>query len=347
MNLEDEEYHYSKLKTKGKNQTYLPKLEFLELKPRTRRQGKCVGAALEYCDLFEYNVQMDKSEEHQAYTFISNDIWFHLANYIAPEDVQNYSLICSQSANSVNSCRFWLQMYRRHCQQTTGNSKKWILQLPEHLQMEHMKDCDRNTLRQRVIQALFHCYQPFKERLQKRYSLEMLVGRTYVSSWHKQVQCVWIMCFKFKLNFPINSATTATQKFQKKLENNENDTATDSVVNDWECLADEENNNLSHFKNTASSSTSTINDLDGTIILVICCDRFIPFPSDIVYNHATSAFRFAASRELLSTDMRSINLELDFVSGTRDQTITVKYTKIQKFKVLPWWHPDFRILNKC
>ncbi|KAI8118171.1 hypothetical protein FF38_01727 [Lucilia cuprina] len=343
MDLEDEEYHYSKLKTKGKNQTYLPKLEILELKPRTRRQGKCVGAALELCDLIDHIPTMDNEPDTQY--FISNDIWFHLANYIAPEDVQRYSLICSQSANSVNSCRFWLQMYRRYCQQTTNkNSKKWNLQLPEHLQMDHMKGCDRNTLRQRVIQALYLCYSPFKERLKTRYPLETLVGRTYISSWHKQVQCVWIMCYKFKLNFPLTTTNGNTTEI-------ENDLDSAQVVNDWECLADDSNNNLCNIKNSntasMSSSSNTTNEFDGISLLVICCDRFIPFPSDIVYNHATSPFRLAASRELLSTDMRSINLELDFISGTRDQTITVKYTKIQKFKVLPWWHPDFRILNKC
>ncbi|KAM7345579.1 transmembrane protein fates-shifted [Cochliomyia hominivorax] len=354
MDLEDEDYHYSKLKIKGKNQTYIPKLEYLELKPRTRRQGKCVGAALEYCDFYETKSEMDNSNLTHSYNYISNDVWFHLANFIAPEDVQNYALICSQSANSVNSCRFWLQLYRRYCQQSSKNTKKWILQLPEYLQMDNIKGCDRNTLRQRVIKALFYCYLPLKERLNSNYSLETLEGRTYVSSWHKQVQCVWIMCYKFKLNFPLASSVTtsaAKNNISYNLDVNVNNFESDiEVVNDWESLAEEENNNLCKLKNittSSSSSLATINDLDGVSLLIICCDRFIPFPSDIVYNHATSPFRLVASRELLSTDMRSKNLELDFISSTRDQTITVKYTKIQKFKVLPWWHPDFRIFNKC
>lgn len=320
----------------------------MELKPRTRRQGKCVGAALEFYETNDISNTMDNQQQSEQYNYISNDIWFHLANYIAPEDVQRFALICSQSANSVNSNRFWLQIYRQYCQQTSVNKKKWILQLPENLQMDNIIGCgDRNTLRQKVIQALFYCYEPFKERLKNNYSLETLVGRTYVSSWHKQVQCVWIMCYKFKLNFPLSNNNKTNVKPLQSNNNEEND---ELVVNDWETLADEENNNLCNIKtsfSSTSSTASTTNDLDGTSILIICCDRFIPFPSDIVFNHATTPFRLADSREMLSTDMRSKNLELDFVSGTKDQTITVKYSKIQKFKVLPWWHPDFRIFNKC
>lgn len=344
MDLEDEEFLHSKLRTKGKSQNYLLKSEILELKPRTRRQGKCFGAALEYQECIESPITMEGSEQ-LPYAFISNDIWFHLANYVAPEDVQRFSLICSQSANTVNSCRFWLQLYRRYCQDSSGSSKKWNLKLPSHLQVDHMTSCDKNILRQRVIQSLFYCYQPFKDRLQQTYSLETLVGRTYHSSWHKQVQCVWIMCYKFKSNFPLTN-TFSHGIPQSNLENNNNE---ENVVNDWESLADDSNRNLKKCSSASSTSTdtSTTNDLDGVSLLVICCNRFIPFPSDIVYNYATRPFRLAATRELLSTDMRSTNLELDFVSSTRDQTITVKYTKIQKYKVLPWWHPDFRILNKC
>lgn len=285
----------------------------------------------------------------QPELFISNDVWFHIANYIAPKDVQRYALICRQSANSVNSCTFWLQMYRRYCQQTSGRSKKWILQLPENLQFENIKNCEKNTLRQKVIQALFYCYSPFKQLLEKRYSLETLVGRTYIASWYKQLQCAWIMCYKFRLNFPLTNATPGALKSHSELENREEKPYPDNVVNDWESLVEDERNNLSNVKKPYSVTTneSSTNDLNGISILVICCDRFIPFPSDIVYNHAINPFRLAASRELLSADMRSINLELDFISSTGDQTITVKYTKIQKLKVLPWWHPDFRILNKC
>lgn len=319
----------------------------MELKPRTRRQGKCFGAALEYQDTANSQATMAEAEP-QSHTYISNDIWFHLANYIAPEDVQRFALICSQSANTVNSCRFWLQLYRRYCQHSTKNSRKWILQLPSNLQMENILGCDKNTLRQRVIQSLFYCYTPFKERLTHSYQLETLVGRTYLSSWHKQVQCIWIMCYKFRINFPLTMAHN--QKSHTHLDSDNNHINADDVVNDWETLAEESNNNMVISSNTSHTTNATIattNDLDGVSLLVICCDRFIPFPSDIVYNYATCPFRLAATRELLSTDMRSINLELDFISSTRDQTITVKYAKIQKYKVVPWWHPDFRILNKC
>lgn len=314
-------------------------MEYVELKPRTRRQGKCVGAALEFFESVDNHSSENCLKEPHSYTYISNDIWFHLANYIAPEDVQSYALICRQSANSINSCRFWLQLYRQYCVKSFG--KKWVLQLPVSLQYDQLKGCDRKLLKQRVIQALYYCYEPFKESLKSNYKLSSLNGNIYISSWHKQVRCVWIMCYKFKQKFPLSEISIKDQpignSFQSEDGNQEN------VVQDWESLADEENNNLTLLK----PATATVNDLNGISILIVCCDRFIPFPSDIVYNHATSPFLLATSRELLSTDMRSTNLELDFVSTTRDQTITVKYSNIQKFKILPWWHPDFRIFNQC
>ncbi|TMW42396.1 hypothetical protein DOY81_012524, partial [Sarcophaga bullata] len=134
MDLHDQDHHYLKLKNKGKAKTYLPKLEYLELKPRTRRQGKCVGAALEFFHSSDNNSLLDTLKEPPAYNYISNDIWFQLANYIAPEDVQRYALICRQSANSINSCRFWLQLYRQYCKKS--HKKEWVLQLPANLQYD-------------------------------------------------------------------------------------------------------------------------------------------------------------------------------------------------------------------
>lgn len=302
-----------------------------------------MGAALEVLENgreFEMDISNVPTPE---YSYISNDIWFHLANYIPPEDVQRFASICSQSANSVNSRHFWLHLYRCYCQQSRDKNK-WILQLPSHLQMHQLVDCDAHVLRQRVIQALFYCHPPFVERLKVNYKLETLVGRKYLSSWHLMVQCVWIMCYKFRLNIPNTSSTNRTSKIsQQSLEMDE-----DIIVNDWETLADDEsNNNLSkrNNKRVFQSATSSVDNNDGVSLLIICCDHFIPFPSDFLC--ANSSIRLKDTRELLSTDMRSTNLEIDLVSLTGDQKITWKYQRIQKYKVLPWWHPDFRKFNKC
>lgn len=148
---------------------------------------------------------MELSQKPKEYNYISNDIWFHLANYIAPEDVKRYALICTQSAYSISSRRFWLYLYRQYLHHSKDKNK-WILELPDHLQMNQLIGCDVNTLRRRVIKALFFCHTPFTEILKYDYKLDILVGRDYVSSWNFQTQCVSIMCYKFRLNIsPRNS----------------------------------------------------------------------------------------------------------------------------------------------
>ncbi|XP_073848578.1 transmembrane protein fates-shifted [Musca autumnalis] len=338
----DEEQLQSKLRTRGKCQTYLLRSDFLELKPRTRR-GKCLGAAVEVLE-YEMMCDNDTSTTSNEYSYISNDIWFHLANYIPPEDVQRFALICSQSANCLKSRHFWMQLYRKYCQKSKDKSK-WILQLPAHLQMHQLSECDTNILRQRVIKALFYCHSPFAERLKDNYKLESLVGKTYQSSWHLTVQCVWIMVYKFRDN-TANSILKRDQKSSSK-----SSVVSDELVEDWESLEDdndaESNNNKHNRRNLNVIHSSAVDNWDGLSLLIICCDRFIPFPSDFLCANSSSAIRLKDTRELLSTDMRSTNLELDFVSLTGDQKLTWKYQRIQKYKVLPWWHPDFSKFNKC
>ncbi|XP_058976652.1 uncharacterized protein LOC131800395 isoform X1 [Musca domestica] len=341
MDLDEEQLQW-KLRTRGKCQTFLLQSDYLELKPRARR-GKCLGAAIEALE----EVMRDNESSTTEYSYIGNDIWFHLANYIAPEDVQRFAMICTQSAECLKSRHFWIQLYRKHCQKSKDRNK-WILQLPSHLQMHQITQCDINILRQQVIKALFFCHPPFVDRLKDNYKLESLVGKTYQSSWHLTVQCVWIMVYKFRDNAAVTIKHNAESTKNSSSTNNEQ---VDTVVNDWESLAENEehterNNNTKTTK-ALSTAPSSVDNCNGLKLLIICCDRFIPFPSDFLCTNSSSTIRLKDTRELLSTDMRSTNLELDFVSLTGDQRITWKYQHIQKYKVLPWWHPDFSKFNKC
>lgn len=330
------------------SETYLLRPNVLELKTRARRQGKCFGAAREVLEAEHlFRTKMEVEEQPHEYNYIHNDIWFHIANYIPPQDVKRYALICTQSACSIRSRRFWLNLYRQYCQHSK-DKKKWILELPAHLQMSQLLGCDVHTLKQRVVRALFYCHTPFTESLKNDYKLETLVGRYYVSCWHLQTECVWIMCYKFRWKFPLD---TANAESPSKTTNDDNEGG-EEVVYNWESLAGDNSSSpeseASSNENSSNAQQNAQNDDDGVSLLLICCNRFIPFPTEYLYANSTSAIRLAATREHISTDMRSINLHIDLVTtGGNQEVVTWKYNQALKTKVLPWWHPDFGKFNKC
>ncbi|XP_017145863.1 transmembrane protein 183 isoform X2 [Drosophila miranda] len=259
------------------------------------------------------------AETNNNIAHIRHDIWFHIAMHIDPEDVQTFALICKQTAGLVSSRAFWRNLYKRCC---AGETLGWNLDLPAQLQMEHIRGCDTKTLRSLVIKALFYCHRPLKVRLDQGYNLDWLVHRTFVSCWQKQYQCLWIMCYKLWNKQP--AGVNVEEEEVPAIE----------VVNDWESLAEEDE---------AQLPPAIGNPNEGVVLLVVLCRQFVPTPTRLVYSQQQSRFRLRATRELLCTDMRAKNLELDFAEESCSAaTVTVKYARIEKYKVLPWWHPDFQ-----
>ncbi|XP_015039154.1 transmembrane protein 183 isoform X2 [Drosophila pseudoobscura] len=259
------------------------------------------------------------AETNNNITHIRHDIWFHIAMHIDPEDVQTFALICKQTAGLVSSRAFWRNLYKRCC---AGETLGWNLGLPAQLQMEHIRGCDTNTLRSLVIKALFYCHRPLKVRLDQGYNLDWLVHRTFVSCWQKQYQCLWIMCYKLWNKQP--AGVNVEEAEAPAIE----------VVNDWESLAEEDE---------AQLPPAIGNPNEGVVLLVVLCRQFVPTPTRLAYSQQQARFRLRATRELLCTDMRAKNLELDFAEESCSAaTVTVKYARIEKYKVLPWWHPDFQ-----
>ncbi|SPP73896.1 transmembrane protein 183 isoform X1 [Drosophila guanche] len=258
------------------------------------------------------------AESNNNITHIRHDIWFHIAMHIDPEDVQTFALICKQTAILVSSRAFWRNLYKRYC---VGETLGWNLVLPAHLQMEQICSCDTKSLRSLVVKALFYCHRPLKVRLEQSYNLDWLLHRTFVTCWQKQYQCLWVICYKFWNKQPGVNVEEA-------------EAPAGQVVNDWESLADEDEGQL---------TPDTGNPNEGVVLLVVVCRQFVPTPTLLAYSQQQARYRLRATRELLCTDMRAKNLELDFAEDTSSNaTVTVKYPRIAKYKVLPWWHPDFQ-----
>ncbi|XP_030386998.1 transmembrane protein 183 isoform X2 [Scaptodrosophila lebanonensis] len=253
---------------------------------------------------------------------IKHDIWFHISMYIAPEDVQSFALICKQTAKLVNTRAFWRNLYTRYCLSATGTA--WNLELPTQLQLDQLRNCDTKALRSLVVESLYHCYRPLKERMDLGYSLDWLLQRQFMSCWQIQYQCLWIVCYKLW--------NQETRLEEIPLEQN---VAAD-IVSDWETLVD----------NSEPIVKTTGNLNEGVVLLIVLCRQFVPIPAQLSYSSHQARYFLKATRELLSTDMRATNLELDFAEGGTsnnfNSNVTVKYTKIAKYRVLPWWHPDFK-----
>ncbi|XP_078346080.1 transmembrane protein 183-like isoform X2 [Oculina patagonica] len=124
------------------------------------------------------------------------DVWCLLAEYIRPEHVQKFALICKGARQAINMRTFWLRLYERHISQP----KK----LPERLQPDTI-EC-RPGLRARIIRALFHGYEPFRTRILSQSNLRdpsSLESHMCISMWYKQALCnkqtkkVWVFYFKF------------------------------------------------------------------------------------------------------------------------------------------------------
>ncbi|CAD7014250.1 unnamed protein product [Ceratitis capitata] len=314
------------IKTKGKCKIHLrPNDIYLELKSKNR-VGKCRGAG--YLDIWDVSITMGRNNGNSIdeYNTIPNEIWYHVADHIPPEYVQTFALICRQTADLVNTRKFWNQLYKNYCLKPNGDFN-WITALPEHLQMHSLRSCDKVTLRARVVESLFLTYLPLSERTAQTYSLDKLLGYSYVASWHEQENCAWIMCYKFRQKHMQVSkqGVDLTDLFPYENE-----------LDDWETLAE----NKSWFKTHYTGPRNDLNE--GVSLLIIRCERYIPFPSQLLYESGESRALLLGIRQMLAKDMRGTNLELDFGETPKNVITTVKYPKVMSVKAYPWWYPEFR-----
>ncbi|XP_037898873.1 uncharacterized protein LOC119643560 [Glossina fuscipes] len=292
-----------------------------------KRQGKCVGPALEAISEFA------KKEEPKGkkYNYICDTVWLLLADYIEPEDVQTYALICRQSASSIAYCRYWKNLYARYCGQSRI-SKIWILNLPERLQRHNMHYGDLRCIRRFVIESLFYCHQPFIKRTQQKLNLDFLIGRTFMRSWITRSSKYFTTYIEFKLGFPANADRKDTNSVKSQL-------LLHKLVDNWEDLA---NDGYVNTEEELSTIMSLAHELEGVCLLLLCSTHFVSMPSQLQYDkNSNRRIRLHGTRTLLSSDMKTSNLKLDFMVNIGNEIITICCPNILWFKVVPWWHPDF------
>uniref|UniRef100_A0A1A9X2Z6 Transmembrane protein 183 n=1 Tax=Glossina brevipalpis TaxID=37001 RepID=A0A1A9X2Z6_9MUSC len=321
--VESDEGHLERLIARStKRSSYINPSMVLDLKTR-KRQGKCVGAASEVKKVIA------KQEESKKYDYICDTIWYLLADYIEPEDVQSYALICRQSANSIVYCEYWKKLYLRYCQRS-NNSKRWILNLPERLQQHNIQRGNVRCIRHSVIQSLFYCYRPFIKRTRQSLKLDSLIGRTFMRSWVIHSSHHFITYVELKLLFA----------FPKKLVSAEPKSLPHKLVDNWEELANDDNDIDTNDQLLIMSSL--VHESEGVCLLLLCSTNLAPVLSHMQYDkNSNRRVRLHKTRALLSSDMKTTNLEFDFIYNFGNEVITIRCPNVLWFKVIPWWHPDY------
>ncbi|KAL3841763.1 hypothetical protein ACJMK2_019865 [Sinanodonta woodiana] len=106
------------------------------------------------------------------------DIWFLLARYIYPEDIQSFACLCKGAYSVVRCVQFWKQLYLRWYNKQS--------ELPVSLHPYNL-DCVHG-LQARVIRSLFYMYRPFADHLKSvipfQSEPDQLIGQTCLRIWH-------------------------------------------------------------------------------------------------------------------------------------------------------------------
>ena len=164
-----------------------------EQKPATEAKTGSTSKELKKKNLKKDVTSVESPECGFAYPL---DVWCLLAEYIRPEHVQKFALICKGARDAINMRTFWLRFYRRHISQA--------IKLPERLRPDRI-EC-RPGLRARIVRALFHGYEPFRTRVTPNFGLtdpSVLESQMCISMWYmqgickKQTKKIWAFYFKF------------------------------------------------------------------------------------------------------------------------------------------------------
>lgn len=149
------------------------------------------------------------SDGEQAFNEYPNDIWFLISEYIKPEDVVRFALICKQTYAITTTVKFWRNLYRRYYNR--------MIELPVRLQLDCMTR--PGGLRACTIRSLFFTYPLFVNRLlaQSQQDFHALIKRRLVQFWYQQINHgKFLYFFKLKRKFLPGSKVYESEQLQRK-----------------------------------------------------------------------------------------------------------------------------------
>lgn len=148
------------------------------------------------------------ADDH-IYNEFPNDIWFLISEFIAPEDITRFALICKQTYAVTTTLKFWKKVYRRHYR--AG------VELPIRLQLDCMTR--PRGIRSCTIRSLFFTYPLFVNRTlaQPQQDFHTLVKHRVIQFWFQQVSSTKFWYFyKLKRKLQPGSRTYASEQLQRR-----------------------------------------------------------------------------------------------------------------------------------
>ncbi|KAF6205111.1 hypothetical protein GE061_019278 [Apolygus lucorum] len=105
---------------------------------------------------------------------LADELWILLSEYMRPQDVLNFSLICKSSYRIVNSPLFWIKLYKRYY-----STKVYVPTfLKKHCLERHL------GLKAKVVRSLYYTYPPYHESLRRPvFQLTGLIGYRCELMW--------------------------------------------------------------------------------------------------------------------------------------------------------------------
>lgn len=128
--------------------------------------------------------------EH-VYSTYPNDVWYLISEFIQPEDVLRFALICKQTYAITTTMKFWRTLYKRHY-----NDR---IELPVRLKPDCM--ARPGGIRACSIRSLYFTYAPFVQRLlkQPKQDFHLLTKRYVERFWFSQITGTkWQYFYKLK-----------------------------------------------------------------------------------------------------------------------------------------------------
>jgi len=260
----------------------------------------------------------------QKYTQYPLDFWHLLSNYIKPEQVGTFALICKSSNLVVSSQSFWRSLYKYYFDPVAHYD------LPDRL----LPDCMSRPkgLRAGVVKMLHRTYTPFLERQGRLGSVwpdpHMLTGKVCLVNWSNKVakRSVYYY-FKLKDIGKINKAAKLC----------------DTEVYD---VSDDEDDGIGDFQQTKQLinelSDINYNPEEGCKILQVTGNCWSSIPPVI-------GLKLLGVTLSVSHGMRFHKLKLLFGSPLSDcrrnhdqqETTQVLIDNVCGMKVLNWWSPQY------
>lgn len=128
--------------------------------------------------LAKSKIAASPAEDEHVYNEFPNDIWFLIAEFISPEDLARFALICKQTYAITTTLKFWKVLYRRHY--------KAGVELPVRLQLDCM--ARPRGIRACTIRSLFFTYPLFVNRtLVQQQEFHALAKHRVIQFWFQQV----------------------------------------------------------------------------------------------------------------------------------------------------------------